>query len=81
MGQVNFNQASEHYGRIASAADDAAYRQLERLERIILDHTPHTPSEAVSMLDVIIPDVLGGGRSDGRDVKALKSIRSMLSQI
>ena len=40
----------------------------------------NTPNEAVAMLDVIIPDVSAGGRSDGRDVKALCSIRSMLSQ-
>ena len=31
------------------------------------------------MLDIVISDVIGGGRADGRDIKALQAIRSMLS--
>lgn len=80
MGRANFEQAATEFQLAGTREDDATYRTLERLERIILDHTPHTPDEAVTMLDVIIPDVSAGGRSDGRDVRALCSIRSMLSQ-
>ncbi|WP_428150814.1 hypothetical protein [Brevundimonas sp.] len=81
MGQANFAQAATELQLAAASEDDGTYRTLERLERIILDHKPHTPDEAVAMLDVIIPDVSAGGRSDGRDVKALCSIRSMLTGI
>jgi hypothetical protein len=81
MGRANFADAAAKLHLATNGEDDATYRTLERLERIILDHKPHTAGEAVSMLDVIIPDVSSGGRSDGRDVRALCSIRSMLSQI
>jgi hypothetical protein len=80
MGRANFSQATAEFHLMSETEGEAAYQTLQRLERIILDHTPHTPFEAVAMLDIIIPDVSAGGRSDGRDVKALCSIRSMLNQ-
>ncbi len=80
MGRANFSEAAAKFPVVMGSEDDSAYRTLERLERIILDHIPHTPKEAVVMLDVIIPDVSAGGRSDGRDVRALSSIRTMLNE-
>jgi hypothetical protein len=31
------------------------------------------------MLDVLIPEVEAGGRSDGRDVSALRNIRNVIA--
>jgi hypothetical protein len=78
MGRASFSQAIVQFSNLSVSADDAAYRAVENLERVILDHVPKTPAEAVAMLDVIIPEVSLGGRADGRDVKALQSIRSLL---
>lgn len=78
MGRASFSQAIEQFSNLSVSADDAAYRAVENLERVILDHVPKTLAEAVAMLDVIIPEVSLGGRTDGRDVKALESIRSLL---
>ncbi|MBN9318431.1 MAG: hypothetical protein J0I28_01910 [Caulobacterales bacterium] len=58
--------------------DPPTLKGRDRLERIILQHLPASPSEAVCMLDVVIPDLEAGGRSDGLDVKALCSIRAWL---
>ncbi len=79
MGQaIEFSRAAIALSAAGATQDDAAYRTYERLERIVLDHIPRSAEEAARMLDVIIPDVQAGGRSDGRDVKALRNIRSML---
>lgn len=51
---------------------------LDSLERLILDHNPRTSIEAVGMLNVIISDVAAGGRCDGRDVRALQAIQTLL---
>jgi len=78
MGQATFSQAT---ARIAEtrAFDDSDFSAVNQLERIILDHRPRTPGEAVAMLDLIIPDISAGGRCDGRDVVALANIRTLLS--
>jgi hypothetical protein len=78
MGRASFSQAIVQFSNLSTSADEAAYRAVETLERVILDHVPKTLAEAVAMLDVIIPDVSAGGRADGRDVKALRSIRTLL---
>ena len=77
MGRASFSQAIAHYPYVR--CDERGYLALEKLERIILDHCPKTSSEAVAMLNVAIPDISSGGRSDGRDVKALRSIRTLLA--
>ncbi|MNS73129.1 hypothetical protein D3C72_1065600 [compost metagenome] len=51
---------------------------LEKLERLILGHTPRSIAEIISMLGVIIPNVELGGRGDGADVAALESIQTYL---
>lgn len=79
MGRASFSQAIEQFSNLSVSADDAAYRAVENLERVILDHVPKTLAEAVAMLDLVISEVSIGGRADGRDVKALESIRSLLS--
>jgi len=78
MGRASFSQAIVQFSNLSASADEAAYRAVEHLERVILDHVPKTLGEAVAMLDVIIADVSAGGRADGRDVKALGNIRSLL---
>ena len=79
MGRACFSKAVEDFSSHTLAANGTGWRALETLERVILDHQPTSPSEAVAMLDIVISDVIGGGRADGRDIKALQAIRSMLS--
>ena len=78
MGRASFSQAIVQFSSLNASADEAAYRAVETLERVILDHVPKTLAEAVAMLDLIIPEVATGGRTDERDVKALRSIRDLL---
>jgi hypothetical protein len=61
--------------------DDQSFLALERLEHLILDHRPGTSGEAISILDIVIPDMAAGGRSDGRDVSALLNIRTLLTTL
>lgn len=75
MGNAVFHKVLTKLS-LASTGDYSG--SMERLERLILDHSPTSAAEAASMLDVIIPDVEAGGRSDGRDVRALCSIRTYL---
>lgn len=81
MGRANFSRATINLVSATSSDDDEALGTVLRLERIILDHRPSCPSEAVAMLDVIIPDLQAGGRSDGRDVAAIANIRALLSTL
>lgn len=81
MGRANFSQATTKLVSAASSEDGDSLGTVLRLERIILDHTPSCPLEAVAMLDVIIPELTAGGRSDGRDVSALTNIRALLSTL
>jgi len=76
MDRARFQRVVSELTSVASGDDSTA---METLERMILDHEPKCLTEAVSMLDVIIPEVETGGRSDGRDVRALHSIRSFLA--
>jgi len=75
---LSFQQATELFREYNSAEETPFDLNIQHLEFIILDHIPLSPMEAALMLDVIIPDVLAGARSDGRDVTALRNIRSML---
>ncbi len=79
MGRACFSKAVEDFSSRTFSADPTGWRALETLERVILDHQPTSPGEAVAMLDIVISDVIGGGRADGRDIKALQAIRWMLS--
>lgn len=78
MGQAMFQQMVTEFNL---GADGDYSGSIERLEKLILDHAPTSASEAVSMLDLIIPEVEAGGRSDGRDVRALVSIRTYLGTV
>lgn len=79
MGYASFSQAIAQVSDLSQRYDEASWRAVETLERVILDHRPTSAMEAVAMLDVVIADVTGGGRADGRDIKALVAIRSLLS--
>ena len=79
MGYASFSLAIAQVSDLSQRYDEASWPAVETLERVILDHRPHSAPEAVAMLDVVISDVTGGGRADGRDVKALQAIRSMLA--
>lgn len=70
----------------AQAWSDAAVREdpgstttCEKLERLVLDHTPTSSAEAVAMLDVVLQNLTCGGRSDGRDLKAVERVRDFLA--
>lgn len=81
MSRSAFSQATIQLPQVSLSEDEAAFNALERLERIILDHVPRSVHEAVAMLDVIIPGLTEGGRSDGLDIEALANIRSMLASL
>ncbi len=51
---------------------------LDRLESIILRHSPKTPEEAAAMLDVVAANVAGGQRCDGLDIRAINAVASWL---
>ena len=79
MGLAAFSNASRILSQLNTSSDsDLTFLALQRLECIILDHIPQGPSDTVVMLDLIIQEVTAGGRSDGRDVSALFSIRAMM---
>ncbi|MCV0416523.1 MAG: hypothetical protein K5831_16790 [Brevundimonas sp.] len=51
---------------------------VDRLERLILDHEPRSAAEAAAMLEMVGENLEAGGRSDGRDVRALKRVIAFL---
>lgn len=51
---------------------------LDRLERLILRHDPHSSDEAATMLDVIAVNVSTGQRCDGLDVRAVETVAAWL---
>ncbi|MGX8273809.1 hypothetical protein ACWQV9_14095 [Brevundimonas diminuta] len=61
--------------RLASEADEDV---IERLEKIILRHSPKSAEEAATMLDVVAVNVSAGQRCDGLDVAAIESVSSWL---
>lgn len=58
--------------------DDIAWARFSRTEQQILRHSPRNAGEAADMLEVVID--MTEGRSDGLDVKALRSVRCLLQQ-
>jgi hypothetical protein len=80
MARASFTDAVADISSLRASHAETAFLSLGKLERIILDHRPTSSTEAVAMLDIAIPDIAGGGRTDGRDLKALKSIRDMLAK-
>ena len=42
MGRASFSQAIVQFSNLSVSADEAAYRAVESLERVILDHVPRT---------------------------------------
>ena len=73
---ISFDDAVAGVLEYSENAD--AYDTVERLERLILTHTPVTPSEAAGMLKVAVENLLIGGRSDGLDVGAVVIVRDFL---
>lgn len=76
MGRANYADALSDFRRLS---EETPLDAIEILERIILDHEPQNINEIPGMLEVLIPDVEAGGRSDGRDVRALWRIHGYLS--
>lgn len=62
--------------RAVTEAD--GYDVVDRLERLILDHEPHSAAEAATMLEMVGENLEAGGRSDGRDLRALKRVIAFL---
>ena len=54
--------------------EDDGFEMVDRLERLILDHNPHSANEAALMLEMVGENLEVGGRSDGRDLRALKRV-------
>ena len=80
MGRASFSQVVDELRSFGAPTDEDAYQAVEKLEQAILDHCPRSPEEAAAMLEVVIPAVSAGGRSDGRDVEALQRIQTLLAQ-
>ena len=76
---VAFQETVEAY--VTSTDTEGDDDLLNKLERLILDHSPRSIAETVSMLGVIIPNVEIGGRVDGADVAALANIRTFLESL
>lgn len=49
------------------------------LEEKLLQHTPTTNREAALLLDLALANIEIGGRCDGLDVEAVRTVRSYLS--
>lgn len=49
-------------------------------EEFILDFEPTSPKEAATVLDCVIDNIRTGGRSDGRDIRALATIQSWITR-
>ena len=62
-----------------SVTEGDGFYLVDRLERQILDHNPRSGSEAALMLEIVAGNLAVGGRSDGRDVQAVKRIIGFLT--
>lgn len=58
--------------RAVTEAD--GFEVVDRLERLILDHEPESAGEAAAMLEMVGENLKAGGRSDGRDARALQRV-------
>lgn len=78
MSLMSFESASRLWLDLADAedpgagADDDAY---DRAEQLILEHRPRNDHEAVLIAEVLAESILGGERSDGRDVLATRNLQ------
>ena len=61
-----------------AVTEDDGFEIIDRLERRILDHRPFSAEEAAAMLEVVGENLEVGGRSDGRDLKALHRVIAFL---
>lgn len=60
------------------ATEDDGFDLVDRLERLILDHRPMSAEEAAAMLELVGENLEAGGRSDGRDLGALRRVIAFL---
>ena len=76
MSLMSFESASRLWLDLADAEDpgpgDDAY---DRAEQLILEHRPRNDHEAVLIAEVLAESILGGARSDGRDVLAARNLQ------
>lgn len=56
------------------AEGDDGFDLIDNLERRILDHEPQSFDEAAVMLEMVGENLAVGGRSDGRDSRALDRV-------
>lgn len=73
-----FNGAVERWRKMSleEKGDDLTWARFSRLEERIMRHTPKTPLEAASMLEVVLDMI--DGRDDGLDTRAVKAVRELL---
>ena len=62
-----------------SKDDSRLWSLFEKSEIDILSHHPTSPEDAVAMLEVLIDQ--SDGRSDGRDLYALKSLKKFMEHL
>lgn len=75
---MTLKAATERLQRAETDPQGLPIGDVTRLERLILDHDPQSIPEAVAMLNVALPDLVAGGRTDGRDIGAVSRVRDFL---
>ena len=73
-----FESAAAFWREHREAAAEATWARLASAEEYLLDHPPRTSVEAETIFDVVL-DQGPGGRSDGRDAKALGRLRDYVA--
>ncbi|MEN5147166.1 hypothetical protein [Brevundimonas diminuta] len=71
---VSIARTAELWRQTVGADEDI----MDRLESIILRHTPKSAEEAAAMLDVVAVNVSAGQRCDGLDIRAIHAVASWL---
>lgn len=67
--------------RGAASKDDIDFGAIDRLERIILSHTPRSAYEAYEMVSVLRTNVQAGQRCDQLDVRACDNLMEWLTTL
>jgi hypothetical protein len=78
MSLMSFESASRLWLDLADAPDpgsDSGNDAYLLAECLILEHCPRNDHEAIVVAEVLAESILGGERSDGRDVLAARNLQ------
>ena len=54
--------------------------RLDEAEQTSLRHRPRSLGEAAAQLSVVIESMVGGGRSDGQDIEAVRRAQALMRE-